>query len=81
MITRTCISKEYILTADEEATLTQAANILDELYANSQENGKWEADFQKTRDNLVYLLDELETDGDLPYWKDDVSNDSITTQE
>lgn len=81
MITRTCISKEYILTADEEATLTQAANILDELYANSQENGKWEADFQKARDNLVYLLDELETDGDLPYWKDDVSNDLITMQE
>lgn len=81
MITRTCISKEYILTVDEEATLTQAANILDELYANSQENGKWEADFQKVRDNLVYLLDELETDGDLPYWKDDVSNDLITTQE
>lgn len=81
MITRTCISKEYILTADEEATLTQAANILDELYANSQENGKWEADFQKARDNLVYLLDELETDGDLPYWKDDVNNDSITVQE
>lgn len=81
MITRTCISKEYILTVDEEATLTQAANILDELYANSQENGKWEADFQKVRDDLVYLLDELETDGDLPYWKDNVNNDLITTQE
>lgn len=81
MITRTRISKEYILSADEEATLQQAANILDELYANSQEKGKWEADFQKVRDDLVYLLNELETDGDLPYWRDDFSDDLITTQE
>lgn len=81
MIIHSCILKKYALSAEEETTLKQAAIILDELYANSQENGKWEANFQKARDDLIFLLDELANDEALHYWLDEIDGGSITVQE
>lgn len=73
MIIRTCISKKYVLSQDEKEALKQAANILDSLYANSQENGKWEVDFQTARDSLVFLLDNLDFNGGYSYWSESVA--------
>lgn len=81
MITHTCISKKYILNANEEAILTQAIFILDELSTNSQKDGVWKVRFQKASDDLEDLLDELVRDEVFPYWRDEVNGGSITVQE
>lgn len=67
---RTCISKKHVINQEEEAVLERAVNILDKLYANSQKGSIWEADFQRARDNLVYLLDNLDFNGEYSYWDD-----------
>lgn len=67
---RTCISKKHVIDQEEEAVLEQAAKILDKLYTNSQEDSIWGTDFQKARDSLVYLLDNLDFDGKYSYWDD-----------
>lgn len=81
MIVRTCISKKYALSSEEEEVLTHAAKILDNLYAYSEEDGKWEKDFQEARNNLDYLLNELEFNGEYSYWSEEVAEDETTEQE
>lgn len=77
---RTNISKKHVISQEEEAVLERAAKILDKLYANSQKSSIWEADFQRAKDSLVYLLDNLDFNGEYSYW-DDVIDDSMTEQE
>lgn len=81
MIVRTCISKKYVLSPEEEEVLKRAAGILENLYAYSQEDGKWEKDFQEARNNLDYLLNELEFNGEYSYWNEEVAEDEMTEQE
>lgn len=81
MIVRTCISKKYILSRDEEETLKEAAKILDNLYAYSEEKGKWEEGFREARDSLVYILEEAESDGECFYWREDAAEEEMTEQE
>lgn len=80
MIVRTCISKKYVLSSEEEEILKHATDILDNLYAYSQEDGKWEKDFQEARNNLDYLLNELEFNGEYSYWNEEVAEDEMTEQ-
>lgn len=80
MIVRTCISKKYVLSPEEEEALKRATGILDNLYAYSQEDGKWEKDFQEARNNLDYLLNELEFNGEYSYWNEEVAEDEMTEQ-
>ena len=80
MIVCTCISKKYVLSSEEEEILKRAAKILDNLYAYSQEDGKWEKDFQEARNGLVYILEEAEFDGEVSYWKEDTAEDEMTEQ-
>lgn len=77
---RTYISKKHVISQEEEAVLERAAKILDKLHADSQKGGIWEADFQRARDSLVYLLDNLDFNGEYSYW-DDVTDDSTTERE
>lgn len=77
MIVRTCISKKYVLSSEEEGVLKHAAKILDNLYAYSQENGRWEKDFQEARNSLTYILEEVEFDGEVSYWRDDDTENEI----
>lgn len=79
MIVRTCISKKYILSQEEEEILRHAAKILDNLYAYSQENGEWEKDFREAKDSLFYILENAEFDGEVSYWREDA--DEMTEQE
>lgn len=81
MIVRSYISKKYVLSSEEEEILKHAAKILDNLYAYSEENGKWEKDFQEARNGLDYLLNELEFDGEYSYWSEEVAEDEMTEQE
>ena len=78
MIVHTCISKKYVISQEEEATLEEAAKILDKLYANSQDNGKWEEIFFKAEEDLKYLLESLESNEKYTYWSEEVSEDSIS---
>lgn len=71
MIVRTCISMKYVLSQEEEEALRWAANILDRLYAYSLEDGKWEKDFREARDNLDFILEKAEFDGEVSYWRED----------
>nr|DAF81655.1 MAG TPA: hypothetical protein [Caudoviricetes sp.] len=80
MIVRTCISKKYVLSSEEEEVLKRAAKILDNLYAYSQENGRWEKDFQEARNSLTYILEEVEFDGEVSYWRDDDTENEIVEQ-
>lgn len=80
MIVRTCISKKYVLSSEEEEILKRAAKILDNLYAYSQEDGRWEKDFQEARNSLTYILEEIEFDGEVSYWRDDDTKDEIAEQ-
>lgn len=80
MIVHTCISKKYVISQEEETTLEEAAKILDKLYANSQENGKWEENFLKAEEDLKYLLESLELNEKYTYWSEEVSEDSISEQ-
>lgn len=75
------ISKKYVLSPEEEEVLKHAAKILDNLYAYSQEDGKWEKDFQEARNGLVYILEEAEFDGECSYWREDIAEDEMTEQE
>lgn len=81
MIVRTCISKKYVLSLEEEEVLNRAAKILDNLYAYSQEDGKWEKEFREARDGLVYILEEAESDGGCSYWREDTTESEMTEQE
>lgn len=81
MIIHTCISKKYVISQEEEKTLEEAAKILDKLYANSQDNGKWEENFLKAEEDLKYLLESLEFNEKYTYWSEEVSEDSISEQE
>ena len=78
MIIHTCISKQYVISQEEETTLEEAAKILDKLYANSQDNGKWEENFLKAEEDLKYLLESLESNEKYTYWSEEVSEDSIS---
>ena len=78
MIVHTCISKKYVISQEEEKTLEEAAKILDKLYANSQDNGKWEENFLKAEEDLKYLLESLEFNEKYTYWSEEVSEDSIS---
>lgn len=80
MIVRTCISKKYVLSSEEEEVLERAAKILDNLYAYSQENGEWEKEFREARDGLVYILEKAESDGECSYWREDTAEDEISEQ-
>lgn len=80
MIVRTCISKKYVLSPEEEEVLKRATDILNNLYVYSQEDGKWEKDFQEARNNLDYLLNELEFNGEYSYWNEEVAEDEMTEQ-
>lgn len=80
MIVRTCISKKYVLSQEEEEVLKHAAKILDNLYAYSQEDGRWEKDFQEARNSLTYILEEVEFDGEVSYWRDDDTENEIVEQ-
>lgn len=80
MIVYTCISKKYVLSSEEEEILKRAAKILDNLYAYSQEDGKWEKDFQEARNSLTYILEEIEFDGEVSYWRDDDIKNEIAEQ-
>lgn len=80
MIVRSYISKKYVLSSEEEEVLKHAAKILDNLYAYSEENGKWEKDFQEAINGLDYLLNELEFDGEYSYWSEEVAEDEMTEQ-
>lgn len=80
MIVRTYISKKYVLSSEEEEILKRATDILDDLYAYSEEDGKWEKDFQEARNNLGYLLNELEFNGEYSYWSEEVAEDETTEQ-
>lgn len=80
MIVRTCISKKYVLSSEEEEVLKRAAKILDNLYAYSQEDGRWEKDFQEARNSLTYILEEVEFDGEVSYWRDDDTENEIVEQ-
>ena len=81
MIVHTCISKKYVISQEEEKTLEEAGKILDKLYANSQDNGKWEENFLKAEEDLKYLLESLEFNEKYTYWSEEVSEDSISEQE
>lgn len=81
MIIHTCISKKYVISQEEEKTLEEATKILDKLYANSQDNGKWEENFLKAEEDLKYLLESLEFNEKYTYWSEEVSEDSISEQE
>ena len=78
MIVHTCISKKYVISQEEEKTLEEAAKILDKLYANSQDNGKWEENFLKAEEDLKYLLESLEFNEKYTYWSEEVSEDAIS---
>ena len=78
MIVHTCISKKYVISQEEEKTLEEAAKILDKLYANSQDNGKWEENILKAEEDLKYLLESLEFNEKYTYWSEEVSEDSIS---
>ena len=78
MIIHTCISKKYVISQEEEKTLEEATKILDKLYANSQDNGKWEENFLKAEEDLKYLLESLEFNEKYTYWSEEVSEDSIS---
>lgn len=80
MIVRSYISKKYILSSEKEEVLKHAAEILDNLYGYSEENGKWEKDFQEARNGLDYLLNELEFDGEYSYWSEEVAEEEMTEQ-
>lgn len=80
MIVHTCISKKYVLSREEEEVLNRAAGILDNLYAYSEEDGEREKEFREARDSLVYILEEIEFDGECSYWREDASKET-TTQE
>ena len=80
MIVRTCISKKYVLSSEEEGILKRATDILNNLYTYSQEDGKWEKNFQEARNNLDYLLNELEFNGEYSYWNEEVAEDEMTEQ-
>lgn len=80
MIVRTCTSKKYVLSSEEEEVLKHAAKILDNLYGYSQEYGELEADFQRARDSLDYILEEAEFDGECSYWREDIAEDEMTEQ-
>lgn len=80
MIVHTCISKKYVLSPEEKEVLKRATGILDNLCAYSQEDGEWEKDFQEARNNLDYLLDELEFNGEYSYWDEEVAEDEMTEQ-
>lgn len=80
MIVYTCISKKYVLSSEEEEILKRAAKILDNLYAYSQEDGKWEKNFQEARNSLTYILEEIEFDGEVSYWRDDDIKNEIAEQ-
>lgn len=80
MIVRSYISKKYVLSSEEEEVLKHATDILDDLYGYSEENGKWEKDFQEARNGLDYLLNELEFDGEYSYWSEEVAEDETTEQ-
>lgn len=80
MIVRTCTSKKYVLSSEEEEVLKHAAKILDNLYGYSQEYGKLEEDFQRARDRLVDILEEAEFDGECSYWREDIAEDEMTEQ-
>lgn len=81
MMVRTCISKKYVLSSEEEEVLKHAAKILDVLYTYSQEDGRWEKDFQEARNSLAYILEEVEFDGEVSYWRDDDIENEIIEQE
>ncbi len=81
MIVHTCISKKYILSSEEEEILKRATDILDNLYGYSEEDDEWEKNFQEARNGLVYLLNELEFDGEYSYWTEQIAEDEMTEQE
>ena len=80
MIVHTYISNKYVLSSEEEEVLKRAAEILDNLYAYSQDEGKLEKDFQEVRNGLGHLLNELEFDGEYSYWSEEVAEDEMTGQ-
>lgn len=75
MIVHSYISKKYVLSSEEEEVLKRAMDILDNLYKYSEEDGKLEEDFQKVRNGLDHLLNELEFDGEYSYWREEVAED------
>lgn len=77
MTVRICTLKKYVLSSEEEEVLKRAMAmaILDDLYKCSQEDGELEKDFQDARNDLDYLLDKLEFDGEYSYWREEVTED------
>lgn len=81
MIVRTCILKKYVLSSEEEGVLKRALDILDNLYGYSEEDGKLKKNFQRAKNNLDYLLNELEFNREYSYWSEEATEDKITGQE
>lgn len=80
MIVRTCISRKYVLSPEEEEVLKRATKILDNLYTYSEEDGEWEKDFREARDNLTYIFEKAEFDGEVFYWREEATKNKITEQ-
>ena len=61
-------SKEtLILTQEEEAILSKAYDILDEIYDECEDSGKIENYANEARDYLELLLEEVEVEGGEPH--------------
>lgn len=75
MVVRTCTSKKYVLSSEEEEVLNHAMSILDDLYECSQKDSELEKDSHEASNGLSYLINKLEFNGKYSYWREEVAED------
>ena len=74
MKVRTHSTKRYIISDEDENILRRAAELFDELYNCCEEHGEYESDFQRARDDIDYLVDQLKQDDMGTFWEENYTS-------
>lgn len=71
---KTHSTKRYIISDEDENILRRAAKLFDELYDCREEHGKYESDFERARDDIDYLIDQLKQDDMETFWEENYTS-------
>lgn len=74
MIIKTYSTKRYFLSDEDINTLHKAAELLDNLYNKSEEQGEYESDFQEATDSIHYLINELKQNDMGTFWEENYTS-------
>lgn len=74
MKVKTHTSKRYVISSEDENILRGAAELLDELYSNSEDHGEYESDFLQARDDIDYLINQLKQDETETFWEENYTS-------